>query len=215
MENGIAYIADGNNGVQIVNVTNPRQPELYWWRFDTLSSMRECSYLAKRGDYLFIRTIGYRHILNVSDPRNVTTVWSSTTIRGGWSVSASGNRMAVTEQSRLSVWDISNESTPVEVASYPTTVSPFDAVERNGFLFVANLDLEGLQVFRMDAPPQVFPPAIRRLTRGETRTITWHTEGITSPDWSITEGDPSQANEAAVEKVLANLCQFILVNSKY
>jgi len=81
----LAYIADGDSGLRIINVSNPANPFEYGF-YDTPGYVEG---LKIAGDYAFIAeglTHGLR-IINISDPLNPTSISSLVT---GWAYDVAG-----------------------------------------------------------------------------------------------------------------------------
>lgn len=164
--NGCAYIAAGNAGVQIVDVSAPAEPTL----ISGMETSFEAADISVSGNYAYVAAgdSGLR-IIDISNPLMPTIVGSLDTLSHASRISISGNHafMAAWDNG-LQIIDISDPYTPVwvsRVASADQTV----AVSVSGnHAFLAD-SAAGLQVVDISDP---IAPGIRG--RVKTLEVAWH-----------------------------------------
>ncbi|MFG0243392.1 MAG: GC-type dockerin domain-anchored protein [Phycisphaerales bacterium JB054] len=111
----IAVIAEYNDGVELVDVSDPRNP-VHLARVDTPDHTHD---VAIEGDYAYVVAHNFDGepefvVLDISDPRDPTTVGSSTEIKGSFVV-VDGN-IACAYDTSLYIVDVSAPSKPVLLA---------------------------------------------------------------------------------------------------
>jgi hypothetical protein len=121
VRDGIAFVADGPGGFQIIDVRNPVQPAIVGF-LSPIGSTGPAQ-VAVKGHYAFLgeETRGLRivDISNPSTPKDVTIFQSQNWVLG---VTVAGSRAFLTEfQYGLEIVDISDPLQPVALARYPVT----------------------------------------------------------------------------------------------
>jgi hypothetical protein len=152
VEGSYAYIADGFDGLRIIDVSDPVHPFQAGF-FDTDGGAMDVivqnnfAYVADGGEGL--------RIINISDPTHPLEVGFYDT--GGWAsdVAISGNFAYLADETDgLRVISIADPTAPIEVGFYNTQGSALGVVLNGSFAYVADGD-DGLRIFDLASLQEV------------------------------------------------------------
>jgi hypothetical protein len=145
-----AYLAAQLTGLQIFDVSNPRNPN-----FVSSFSYEDCydcgRDVALKGDLAYlVGEVGLR-IINVSDPANPAEVGGIVTEGFPLAVAVSGNYAYVAAlEGGLRIIDVSSPQSPTEVGFFANAINE-DVVVRDNLAFVAGFDA-GLRIIDVSNP---------------------------------------------------------------
>ncbi|MDF1497672.1 MAG: tail fiber domain-containing protein [Patescibacteria group bacterium] len=112
-----------------------------------------------QGDYAYVLskdggTTGYFQIIDISDPSNLTSVYTSGANTGMYqSLVVSGNVMYVTDDNNILIYDISNPLAPAYVASFASYgIAVTDLYISNNYLYTTNFDSDNISIFEIMDP---------------------------------------------------------------
>jgi len=116
-----AFVGSYWNGVSIVDITDPHQPQ----RIQQLEMMGTVRSIAAVGTTIFVADYPYAtRVINVSDPRNPEVIALIETPGPAWDIAISESYVYIADGITLSVFDISNLPTIVQVGSVLPPVYP-------------------------------------------------------------------------------------------
>jgi hypothetical protein len=145
----LAYVTDGDAGLQILDISNPSNPT-FVGSYNTLEYAQGVSVV---GNFAYV-TNGYLglQILDISNPSNPTFVGSYDTAEWAHRMSVVGNLAYVVDGwAGLRILDLSNPTSPTFVGSYQTPSFAFDASVVDNFAYIADRDA-GLQILDISNP---------------------------------------------------------------
>jgi hypothetical protein len=113
-----AYIADGEYGLRIIDVSNPTAPEELG-AFDTPGTVLAVDVV---GSYAYLVEHQWLYVVDVSDPESPSQVSVSATSSLNYDIAVSGYNAYIGTgyPAGLSVWNISNPAYPYQVGFCPT-----------------------------------------------------------------------------------------------
>ena len=114
LSNTTAYIANGSNGVQIIDVTNPADPQRLG-RYIAFNA-RDL-YVSANKAYIVDQCSGL-HIIDITDPFNPTILGSYDTPGFANDVFVSGTTAYVADYFNLQIIDVANPSSPKILSTY-------------------------------------------------------------------------------------------------
>jgi hypothetical protein len=154
VQNGIAYVADGYSGLQILDVSNAvgavylgsYDTPGFAWRVQVLNGL---AYVADGFAGL--------QVLNISNPRNITRFGSYDTLGTAWSVQVQNGIAYVADGTAgLQVLDVSSPLSITRLGSYNTTSSAEGVQVQNGIAYVADYGYgSGLQALNVTNPGNI------------------------------------------------------------
>lgn len=148
-----AYVADGTDGLRVLNISNPSQPYEVSY-YDTPGSAREVTLV---GDFAFIadRPNGVR-VINVSNPLSPYEVGYIDTPGSAESIAISDGYAFVADgTSGLRIIDISNSAAPALVTAFDTPGDGLGLTVAGGYAYVADGNY-GLRVINIQNPSAPF-----------------------------------------------------------
>jgi len=151
VDGNYAYIADGDAGLRIVDVSDPAQPTEVGF-YDT----QKWAYgVAVSGNYGYIADReGGLLIINVADPAQSTQVGHYDTPGFACGVTINGDYAYVADYyDGLLVIDITDPAMPVEVGSLDTPGAAWSVTVSGNYAFVAD-DIGGLRIIDISDPTQ-------------------------------------------------------------
>ncbi len=149
----IAYVADSNGGLEIVNISNPSNPQRIGIYTLGGSSARD---VFVTGDlaYVAYSTMGLR-IINISDPTNPSPVGSydDSDGSGNYKVYIEGNLAYIADrEDGLEIIDISDPSSPVEIGQYGDSYNnTYDVCVSGSIAFIAD-GYDGVEILDISNP---------------------------------------------------------------
>jgi len=174
--NDIAYLAKSINGMHIVNVSDPENPELLG-HFETSGSIRDVSV---SGDFAYLAAYDEGlQVVDISDPANPVEVGHYRTPRAVRGISLAGNYAFLADsENGIRVVNISNPENPEEVGFYDTRGYSWSVTSsEDGFIYVA--DKYELGIYRywelgLDPRPVISADTLNfeQLEPGLTDTLT-------------------------------------------
>ncbi|MCK5660070.1 MAG: PEGA domain-containing protein, partial [Methanosarcinales archaeon] len=143
------YVADGRNGLVIVDISNPPAPTLVG-SYDTIGYAYD---VAVSGNYAYV--VNGRDnlvtIIDISNPTAPALVGSYDTAGGPMGIAISGSYAYIADNYKgLVIIDISNPTAPTLVGSYDSYVGMKDVVVSGSYAYVA--DYRGLEIFDISNP---------------------------------------------------------------
>ncbi|WP_013334240.1 Calx-beta domain-containing protein [Gloeothece verrucosa] len=139
-----AYIADGYNGLQIIDITNPASPVLKG-RYDTPSYAHSVTVVGNLA-YVADELSGLQ-IIDITNPAAPVSKGTYDTTGAAYSVTVAGNYAYVAdwESSELQVIEITKSIAPILKSTYKTSGSPWEVAVKGNYAYVAqhngNLDI--------------------------------------------------------------------------
>ena len=146
---GHAYVADGESGLQIINVSNPASPTMTG-SYDTPSSARDV-YAAGGTAYVANFSSGLQ-VIDVSNPASPTLAGGYDTPDIALDVYVTGGYAYVANNfSGLLIINVSNPASPTLVGSYNTPGNAYGVYVTGGHAYVAD-GLSGLRIINVSNP---------------------------------------------------------------
>jgi len=150
---GYAYVADGDAGLRVVDVSSPANPTEVSF-YDTLGYANG---VAVAGDYAYVAAYGGLWVMDISTPANPTESGFCDT--GGVGVAVAGGYAYIVENTGshpgsdgwLRVVDVSTPTSPTEVGFYDTPGWAEGVAVARGYAYVADGD-GGLRVLDVSTP---------------------------------------------------------------
>nr|WP_321417407.1 PGF-pre-PGF domain-containing protein [uncultured Methanomethylovorans sp.] len=150
-----AYVADGDSGLSIINISNPAVPTLTH-TYDTaghaygISVVSNYAYIADGNNGLVIA--------NISNPASPTSMGSYATY-DAQNIVVSGNYAYIADDSHgLVIIDITNPASPVFEDSYNTAGYGYGVTISGSYVYVADFD-NGLVILHVDTVPDTTAPS--------------------------------------------------------
>ena len=147
---GYAYVADGDGGLRVINVSTPTNPVEVGF-YDTPG---HANGVAVVGSYAYIADGGSGlRVINVSTPTNPTEVGFYDTPGSAYGVAVAGGYAYVADgySGGLQVVDVSNPADPTGVGFYDTPGVAKDVTIAGGYAYVADY-YGGLRVVDVSTP---------------------------------------------------------------
>ena len=132
----VAYVADRQSGLQIINIANPASPTLIG-SYDTPD---EAYGVAISGTRAYVAdNLGGLQIIDVSNPASPTLLGSYDTAGNCFGVAVVGKIAYVADQAAgLQIIDVSNPASPALIGSYDTSGSVMNVFVSGGVAYVAD-----------------------------------------------------------------------------
>ncbi|MDA7655220.1 pentapeptide repeat-containing protein, partial [Akkermansiaceae bacterium] len=153
VDGNYAYVADGQQGLTVVNVSDPESPTLAGnydpgWDIGDVAISGGYAYLANQS--------GGVRVVSIADPSNPTEVAQYITAGSARGIDVSGNYAYVADGSGLVILDVSNPSAPVLVGTSNTPDFAYRVDVEGGHAYVADR-AGGLQIVDISDPssPQI------------------------------------------------------------
>ncbi|MDB4785229.1 DUF5011 domain-containing protein [Akkermansiaceae bacterium] len=153
VDGNYAYVADGQQGLTVVNVSDPESPTLAGnynpsWDIGDVAISGGYAYLANQS--------GGVRVVNIADPSNPTEVAQYDTEGSARGIDVSGDYAYVADGSGLVILDVSNPSAPVLVGTSNTSDFAYRVDVEGGHAYVADR-AGGLQIVDISDPssPQI------------------------------------------------------------
>ncbi|MDB4375216.1 pentapeptide repeat-containing protein, partial [bacterium] len=153
VDGNYAYVADGQQGLTVVNVGDPESPTLAGnydpsWDIGDVAISGGYAYLANQS--------GGVRVVSIADPSNPTEVAQYNTAGSARGIDVSGNYAYVADGSGLVILDVSNPSAPVLVGTSNTPDFAYRVDVEGGHAYVADR-AGGLQIVDISDPssPQI------------------------------------------------------------
>ncbi|MDB4391605.1 leucine-rich repeat protein, partial [Akkermansiaceae bacterium] len=153
VDGNYAYVADGQQGLTVVNVGDPESPTLAGnydpsWDIGDVAISGGYAYLANQS--------GGVRVVSIADPSNPTEVAQYNTAGSARGIDVSGNYAYVADGSGLVILDVSNPSAPVLVGTSNTPDFAYRVDVEGGYAYVADR-AGGLQIVDISDPssPQI------------------------------------------------------------
>ena len=146
-----AYVADGDSGLQIINISNPESPTFV----SSYNTPGHATDVYISGNYAYVAD-GYSglQIINISNPASPILTGSFTQGRA-MGVFVSGNYAYVTiggsGSNGLQIIDVTNPSTPTLIGSYQTIYDAHGVFVSGNYAYVAN-SYSGLIIIDISNP---------------------------------------------------------------
>ncbi|MDB4542027.1 tandem-95 repeat protein, partial [bacterium] len=154
VDGNYAYVADGQQGLTVVDVSDPESPTLAG-NYDPYPDIGD---VAISGGYAYLANqSGGVRVVSIADPSNPTEVFQYDTAGSAYGIDVSGNYAYVADGgSGLIVLDVSNPSAPVLVGSSNTTDFAHHVDVEGDHAYVADR-AGGLQIVDISDPssPQI------------------------------------------------------------
>jgi hypothetical protein len=144
-----AYVADGDTGLQIIDISNPEAPTIKG-NYDTSGSAYGVQVV---GNYAYVAddSSGLQ-IIDISNPTTLTLKGNYDTSGEAQTVQVVGNYAYVVDRhSGLKIIDISNPITPTLKGNYDTYTYAFGVYVVDNYAYVAN-GYSGLQIIDISNP---------------------------------------------------------------
>ena len=144
-----AYVADGDYGLRVINITNPASPTLAG-SYDTPGNALD---VAVDGDYAYVADGDYGlRVINITNPASPTLAGSYNTPGWAYGVAISGDHAYVADGlSGLQVISITNPASPTLAGSYDTPGFAYRVAISGDCAYVAD-GLSSLQVISITNP---------------------------------------------------------------
>ena len=148
---GLAYVATGISGLQIVDISSPENPEIIGYWDDNTGNAEG---VAVSGDYAYVADDGL-YVISVTNPEHPEEVGYLDTLGYACDVTVSGDYAYVADwDSGLRVISVSDPEHPVEVGHYNTPGEARDvALSEDGLIYVA--DGTNVGIYRFTDPAKV------------------------------------------------------------
>ena len=149
-----AYVADRESGVQIIDISRPRSPQIAGF-FDTANPALDVV-VSDNGQTLFICDQRYLYSIDISIPSTPTIIQQVNVDRlGGTSLDLEGSRLYVAGYHGLAIVDITNPAAMTLMGHYEGSlgdsyVKDIDVV--GGIVYLTN---DGLKLFDARAPSNI------------------------------------------------------------
>ncbi|MFH1230375.1 MAG: hypothetical protein V1709_02645 [Planctomycetota bacterium] len=144
-----AYVADGNSGLRVIDISNPKIPILSG-SCDTPGSAYGI-YVSGNYAYVADGSSGLQ-VIDISNSRAPIRVGSCDTPGSAYGIYVSGNYAYLADvSSGLQIIDISNPKIPILSGSYDTPSSAYGIYVSGNYAYVADVSL-GLQVIDISNP---------------------------------------------------------------
>jgi hypothetical protein len=143
-----AYVADGNSGLQIIDISNPTTPTLKG-NYNTSGAAEDVQVV---GNYAYVADYeSGLQIIDISNPTTPTLKGNYNTSSYAYGVQVVGNYAYVADgNSGLQIIDISNPTTPTLKGNYDTSGFAYGVQVVGNYAYVA--DLQGLQIIDISNP---------------------------------------------------------------
>ena len=150
MAGNYAYVADGYEGMRVIDVTQPSAPaEVGFW--NELTYGESIDGIATRGNHVYAACSEDRlYVIDVSNPSAPSTAGFCWDGGRALAISESGNYAYVAAWGELIVVDVSNPTVPVEVGSLPG-LSCYDVAVAGDYAYVTEAE-SGLHVINISDP---------------------------------------------------------------
>ncbi len=148
----LVYIAAGNSGLQIFDVSDPESPVVI--SYVNIDSLGPAYSVSVSGEYVYlVRRMGGLRVISVSDPENPHEVGHCETPGHAYDVAVSDGYAYIADGIwfGLRVVDIMDPENPVEVGNYDTPGSEMDVSVSGDFAYVACGE-DGLYVISLSDP---------------------------------------------------------------
>lgn len=136
----LAYIADANNGIKIIDISSPSTPILVG-SLNTSGSFTYASSIKIVGNYAYIANhfYGAMHIIDISNPASPSLTSTFNTTAGVYDLQIVGNLAYLAETSNgLTIVDISNPSSPFLVSNFNPGANTRNLVVVGNLAYLAN-----------------------------------------------------------------------------
>jgi hypothetical protein len=144
---GYAFIANYNDGLQIVDISIPSSPALV----ASIDTLAYAEGVDVSGNYLYVAGGVTFYVLDITTPEAPVVV-GNTSIPGGTGVEIAGDHAYVScALAGLQVIDISSPSSPVVIGSVDTPGYAYTVTVQNNYAYVADAS-RGLQVVDVSTP---------------------------------------------------------------
>lgn len=161
IDGGIAYVAAGENGIHVVDITNPSA-----LRSIAMAPTSDMALnITVKDGIAYVGELGFFEIIDVRDPQNpqqLNRTWAGT---GPPAVASSGDMLFVVADSELRIFDVSDAASPVLLVSYPVPQGSnnlaYDSDSKTLYVLVG--DGSGLA---LDVSDPAAPRAAAQLTDG-------------------------------------------------
>jgi hypothetical protein len=161
VKEGFAYVAAGDSGLQIVDVSNPGAPAIVGrWEQPSNDIAHTALTVTISGDYAYLAD-GYAglEIINVTDVNNPTFVGNYTSTGYIMGVAVDGNNAFIgdnflgdLEYGQLTVLDVTDPTVPTFAGGANiNNAGAYDVIVANGFAYVAAFTY-GLKIFDISYP---------------------------------------------------------------
>jgi hypothetical protein len=155
VENGLAYVADGSGGLQVIDVSNPSNPSI----LGSQSTSDRARDVCIAGDYAYVphanvppsSTSGLE-IIDISIPSSPNSVYNYLTPHKARGIYVSNNYAYLADdESPLQILDISDPINPIQIGGINPAGNNFDIYVRAGYAYVADRQ-GGLAVIDVSDP---------------------------------------------------------------
>jgi hypothetical protein len=145
----IAYVADGESGLRIIDVSDPTAP-VELGAFDTPNNLLAVDVV---GSYAYLVEHQWFYVVDVSDPESPTQVGISSTSSLNYDIVVAGNYAYVGNgyPAGLTVWNISNPTSPFKAGFCPTEWWAWGVAVSGSFVYLAT-SYDGLNVVNVSNP---------------------------------------------------------------
>ena len=163
-----AYVADGNSGLQIIDISSPESPSI----IGTLDTSGSAYGITINGNYAYVAdTTSGLQIIDISDPVNPELIETLDTSGYAYGITVDGSYAYVADgNSGLQIIDISSPESPSIIGTLDTSGSAYGIAVDGSYAYMAD-GSSGLQIIDISDP--VNPVLIGTLdTSGSAYDIT-------------------------------------------
>ncbi len=142
VQNNVAYVADGEYGLRVIDVSNPEDPDEIAYLYTGQYALG----VVAIGEYAYVMDDGILCIIDISEPDSPEEIGSYDTEKGGsagYNLSVVNDRVYLADRDGLRVINISNPENPTLMGFLDTRDQALDVIVVNNYAYIANR-FEGL-----------------------------------------------------------------------
>ncbi|MGA9121343.1 MAG: T9SS type A sorting domain-containing protein [Bacteroidota bacterium] len=176
----LAYVADSDSGVQVINIANPSSPAFVgsFGSSCSTSDVTVSGTYAYLTEYKYFTSSGGLRVLDVSQPATPVSSTLVNSVPIAYRLAVAGSYAYVASNGGgFFMFDISNPSAPLQVATYDGDPAGGNGIAVSGGYIYLSQYASGLRIFRnllTQAPPTLAYPYLNTNDLPTTLTMRWN-----------------------------------------